>query len=507
MVSRQRQADIAVPPTGRGGATSWRGATPGDGEEGGRSRAQAARLARRIESDIADAGWPVGQVFGSESDLRSRYGVSREVLREAIRLVEAHEVAVMRRGPAGGLVVTAPAAAPATWAMAVYLENVGATVDDLMAARLLLEPLAARLASEHLTEEGLARLTGCMDDPADDAESGCPDDGLHLLLPHLGGNAALALFVEILVRLTEHYMDRTSGHGSAPAGRQAHRAIGAAVASGEGGLAETLTAQHIAALRTAISGAGQLAIDRSGVGRLRAALVSRGGQKLAEKIAFQLIERIIDTRIPVGALVGSEADLVQQMNVSPAVLREAVRIIEYHSVARMRLGPGGGLVVVEPDPTPITETMAIYLDYMKVTAHDVLFLRTTLEQACVVTVVERCKDESVAERLRAAGEVKVSEERSLVGHFLGDLHTELAALSGNPILELFTGIVRQIWSRHVKTHDLQPSDRDEESRQVEHDHRRIMEAILAGDGPLARILLREHLKGLPLSIVREQAAC
>ncbi|MGV0044953.1 FCD domain-containing protein [Mycobacterium colombiense] len=61
--------------------------------------------------------------------------------------------------------------------------------------------------------------------------------------------------------------------------------------------------------------------------------------------------------------------------------------------------------------------------------------------------------------------------------------------------------------RHVETHDWRPSDRDEESRQVERDHRRIMEAILAGDGPLARVLLREHLERLPLSIQRERQAC
>jgi DNA-binding FadR family transcriptional regulator len=491
-------------PTGDSGATRWREGLIGDGDEVGRSRAQAARLARRIEADIADAGWQVGQVFGSESDLRRRYGVSREVLREAIRLVEAHEVAVMRRGPAGGLVITAPAAGPATWAMAVYLENVGATVDDLLQARLLLEPLAARLAAEHLTENGLAQLTESSERSAADAESGCPDDGLHVLLPHLGGNAALALFVEILVRLTEPQQDHRSR--AAPHGHT-HMAITQAVMSGQSGRAEILTAEHIEALRASMSDEAQLAVDRSGGTRLRTVLGTRSGQKLAEKIAYQLIERIIDSRLPVGALIGSEADLVEQMNVSPAVLREAVRMIEYHSVARMRLGPGGGLVVVEPDPTPITETMAIYLDYMKVTATDVIFLRTALEQACLATVVDRCKDEAVGQRIRAASDVKVQEERSLVGHFLVDLHAEIAALSGNPILELFSGIIRQIWSRHVDVHNLRAADREEEARHTEDDHRRIADAILSGNGPLARILMREHLEWLPLSIVRQRPAC
>ncbi|HEV7792184.1 MAG TPA: GntR family transcriptional regulator, partial [Pseudonocardia sp.] len=52
----------------------------------------AARVARQIEQDVLRTGWPVGEVLGSETELRERYQVSRAVLREAIRLVEHHQV-------------------------------------------------------------------------------------------------------------------------------------------------------------------------------------------------------------------------------------------------------------------------------------------------------------------------------------------------------------------------------------------------------------------------------
>ena len=35
-----------------------------------------AAVARRIESEIIDLGWPTGSVLGSEADLIARYGVS-----------------------------------------------------------------------------------------------------------------------------------------------------------------------------------------------------------------------------------------------------------------------------------------------------------------------------------------------------------------------------------------------------------------------------------------------
>nr|WP_281173745.1 GntR family transcriptional regulator [Mycobacterium genavense] len=54
-------------------------------------------MARDIEADIVRRGWPVGESLGSEHAVQQRYGVSRSVLREAVRLVEHHQVARMRR--------------------------------------------------------------------------------------------------------------------------------------------------------------------------------------------------------------------------------------------------------------------------------------------------------------------------------------------------------------------------------------------------------------------------
>src|SRR5829696_5746443 len=131
----------------------------------------AAQVARRIEAEVVARGWPVGESLGSEPELRVRHGVSRSVLREAVRLVEHHQVARMRRGPNGGLFVSAPDAGPAARAMVIYLEYVGTTVDDLMQARQLLEPLAAGLAATRVTEKGieLIRVTRDADTTSSDS--------------------------------------------------------------------------------------------------------------------------------------------------------------------------------------------------------------------------------------------------------------------------------------------------------------------------------------------------
>src|SRR5262245_15204814 len=90
--------------------------TSGAGQPIGRQKL-AAQVAQRIESEIVASDWPVGRVLGSEPELMERYGVSRAVFREAVRLVEHHQVATMRRGRSGGLVVRAPDATAVTAAM------------------------------------------------------------------------------------------------------------------------------------------------------------------------------------------------------------------------------------------------------------------------------------------------------------------------------------------------------------------------------------------------------
>lgn len=65
-------------------------------------------VAERIVADIVRRGWPEGEVLGTEADFMDRYRVSRATFREAMRQIEGHGAAVMRRGVGGGLVVMAP---------------------------------------------------------------------------------------------------------------------------------------------------------------------------------------------------------------------------------------------------------------------------------------------------------------------------------------------------------------------------------------------------------------
>lgn len=84
-------------------------------------------LAWQLEWVAADGGWQEGRRLGSETELSRKFAVSRETLREAIRIVERRGSMRMVRGRFGGLTIACPDLRSAALALATYLHAVGCT--------------------------------------------------------------------------------------------------------------------------------------------------------------------------------------------------------------------------------------------------------------------------------------------------------------------------------------------------------------------------------------------
>jgi DNA-binding FadR family transcriptional regulator len=461
---------------------------------GDRTGTLGAQVARRLEDEIIAAGWPVGRNLGSEQDLQDRYGVSRAILREALRLVEHHQVARMRRGPGGGLFVTAPDAAPASRAMVIYLDYVGTSVDDLMDARLLLEPRAAEMAARRLTEDGVRLLRESLDEESRRREEPgiWSQDRLHLAIGELSGNPALGSFIEILTRLSTRYAHtaRHTPKSEAVASKQAagrhHTAIVEAIVAGDVGRAQTLITEHLTETADWLRAHRTEEPDRP----IAPQLIEAPDGKLGEVVASRIHHRIAADGWRIGDALGSEADLLARYDVSRAVLREAVRLLEYHGIARMRRGPGGGLLVTAPDPAASIETMALYLEYQRAGVENLLAIREAIELGSLGRATARRDEPGVARRLEEA--VRVVWPSGGQGAPQDLFHDELARLAGNPVLVLFLRILTELWTRHASSQE-PPLPGAETAAEVEQVHQSILEAILTGDESLARYRMRRHL--------------
>jgi DNA-binding FadR family transcriptional regulator len=452
------------------------------------SRKLAAAVAARIVGDISDAGWPEGAVFGSEPHLLERYGVSRAVFREAVRLLEHQEVARMRRGPGGGLVVTVPSVESVIQAVMVYLIHVGARFDEVFEARQALEQEAASLAAERLGEAHLDALRDLVGKEATGEVA--HHHILHVLVAAASGNPALEFFVDLLHRVTLLYAPESEALTTQDlaASVEAHARIVESVIGGDTSRAARRMRSHLDAEATFIRGRMPERV-RAGAVFTRA---DGAPTKMAETIARQVFVEVVDAGWPVGELLGSEAELMDRFDVSRAVLREAVRVLEHHQVARMRRGPGGGLQVTAPGIDATTVAMALHLDRSNVESEHLYEVRAIVEMAVLERVIADVGPGTIA----ALDEVLAHPPEVVDITELGrDLHTVLATHSGNRVLELLTDVlVRLSRGLALKARVAGPTPPLDDLHTA---HCEIVDAIVKRDAALARFRMRRHLETLP----------
>ncbi|OCB37874.1 GntR family transcriptional regulator [Mycobacterium malmoense] len=459
----------------------------------------AAKIARDLEAEIVRRGWATGESLGSEPALQERFGVSRSVLREAVRLVEHHQVARMRRGPGGGLIICEPDAGPATRAVVIYLEYLGTTLGDLLNARLVLEPLAASLAAERIDEAGIASLRAVLRGE-EEWKPGLPTprDEFHIALAEQSKNPVLQLFIDVLIRLTARYALQSRTDTATEAIEAVdrmhvdHSEIVAAVTSGDSARAKTLSERHVEAVTAWLQHHHPGNVIRRRKPRPLTVEAPRG--KLAEMLAATIGDDIAASGWQVGSVFGTETALLERYRVSRAVFREAVRLLEYHSIAHMRRGPGGGLVIAKPQAQASIDTIALYLQYRDPGREDLRCVRDAIEIDNVAKVVKRRGEAEVAAFLAA--------HRSEVEKAPGDVadaaveefrfHVGLARLAGNTLLDLFLRIIVELFRRHWTSTGQEPPTWADVLA-VHHAHLRIVDAIKAGDESLARYRVRRHL--------------
>jgi DNA-binding FadR family transcriptional regulator len=445
-------------------------------------------VARQILTDVVDRGWPVGEVLGSQSALIGRYGVSRAVFREAVRLVENQQVATMRRGPGGGLVVTEPTVDAIIDAAVLYLHRANTRLDEVFEARIVVEVIAAELATERLTEEDAAGLRTLEEGEVRDHRA------LHARLAALTRNPALELFVDILNRVAFLYFRGGAGtlsEATLSASRAAHARIIEAVLDHDADTAARRMRRHLEAESTFLQ-------NRKLARQVMPRSVALGGgvsNKRAEDVARAILQDVVADDIPPGTLLGSQAALIERYGASRAVFREALRLLEHHQIATMRRGPGGGLFVSAPSVRGVSGVVAVYLARRDISMVDLVELRIRVELALVDLAVARADDDQSQAELNDA----LEHERGLsVAEFADgghDLHAVIAGLAGNRALELVLLVLLRLMRLH-QLEEVTDEERAVAALEVSKAHGAIADAITGGDVELARRRMRRHLEAI-----------
>lgn len=218
--------------------------------------------------------------------------------------------------------------------------------------------------------------------------------------------------------------------------------------------------------------------------------MARVERKRAEQVAARIESDIVSMDWPVGSVIGSETALIEKYGVSRAVFREAVRLVEHHMVGRMRPGPGGGLVVTEPDPEAVARAMSVYLSFMKVRGSELLEIRSNIEGLASELAAIRASD---AERMELRELIDHEVEKAVLSPLVAkEFHMKVAEMSHNPAIYLFVRCLVDL-SEGRTTPAAERRDAAERMNAV---HAKIAEAIIGGDVALARYRMGKHVNAI-----------
>jgi DNA-binding FadR family transcriptional regulator len=209
-------------------------------------------------------------------------------------------------------------------------------------------------------------------------------------------------------------------------------------------------------------------------------LSTRRPLKRSEVIAQDLVSYIVDSRLPPGARLPHEKEMIEQIGVGRTSLREALRILETRGVLTIR----------HPQPSDLTEAFKLILQFQRGTMTEVLDARAWLEPVATrmaAAHITRAEIERLREiNLEILADVDTEE---LIIEANQRFHAVIAGATANLVIQIYLETLLEIADAGVG--DIHHS-RDFR-RNVVKGHQSVIEALEAKDPALAEEAMRRHI--------------
>jgi DNA-binding FadR family transcriptional regulator len=215
-------------------------------------------------------------------------------------------------------------------------------------------------------------------------------------------------------------------------------------------------------------------------------------QKKSELVARQLIDRIVVDDLDGGDRLEHEGELIDQLGVSRATLREAFRLLEITGILQLRPGRDGGAIVQQPTGDDFGRMVTLFFQVRRCTYRDLLRAVIVIQPAIYREAAMAANEEDKA-RLREVWQDPVGRPRDDNDDVrsLTTVSQVVAEATHNPVLRLIVSALGAVFHRHMDRLLVGIPHRREGARVG----RLVVEAIEKGDGERAARLSRAHLEG------------
>jgi GntR family transcriptional repressor for pyruvate dehydrogenase complex len=209
-------------------------------------------LAEDVAARISSGELAEGDLLPPERTLVTQTGLSRSSVREALRVLEVRGFLAIRAGRGGGAVVRRPTGHLLADSVRLVVRGTDVSLAALLQTRATVEPPCAGLAAVRRTPAGLGRLEDCdrlMSATSEVSSFLRVNVDWHMAVARESGNELLSGLMEALAELIYDSTGHVGNvdHRVRAETCRAHRAITAAVRSGDRELARRRMERHVEA--------------------------------------------------------------------------------------------------------------------------------------------------------------------------------------------------------------------------------------------------------------------
>lgn len=211
------------------------------------------QMAARIRKQIVDGTIETGDRLPNERDLAKQYGVSRTVVREAIKTLKQEGLVEVRAGLGTFAVDATGKALKQTFDLMMSFGK-ESTLADIVEIREILEPQIAAMAARRATDDDIARMDesiALMEEHMEVIEKYTEEDhSFHLALAQATQNSIIPRLIASIVDLLQELRKRIAlVEGARERGQTHHRRIVEAIRNRNPDAAKAAMQAHLAQVR------------------------------------------------------------------------------------------------------------------------------------------------------------------------------------------------------------------------------------------------------------------
>lgn len=210
--------------------------------------------------------------------------------------------------------------------------------------------------------------------------------------------------------------------------------------------------------------------------------------RLAQVVAEQIRDSIIDTGLGAGEKLPTESTLMERHSVSRSTIREAMKILQAENIVEIRHGRGSFVAAktgLSKDPLGFS-----FADPARLLP-DLMEVRLLMEPSIAEIAAARRNQDDLAEMEEAIQQMIEKQSRGEDYHTSDyRFHLAVAEATHNAVLDrIFPVLLEGIEKGYAQTVHIEGSF----DRAVDY-HRRILQAIREGDGAEASCLTQMHIR-------------